>query len=538
MKITQENPAKNAWITQAIYKKTKTIFSVEYSEEKEWIIRGENQEDEEDFVNMPIAILLLQMPHLASLPNFEETQIYIYENKEWVLEEDEEYDEDEEDDEDDVDEFEENDNINFDAPFDTSSLHPEVITYINEKAAQGFYNHREIFEDLEDIFVDDEDVDSDGDFDVDDYRDYCRYAIVQKMKTQKQWQAPTTWDKLAQVFDNLCQNKIIALHNAGNTISEGEQEIYETFSIINEDDKTFTPIGYCFYHWQDVDLVSEDGDLCLAFGNIEVTSLEDAEYEYNNNKEASIKIGQQIVNELKQYGFKVDWGNVIEKRIRITNLNWQKKTRELENLSDRAIKYLTYPKPEKALQYIDYDNAVWAMLPKSILPDWSGIYSIQSVETGNAQEAEDFMNEQQAHYGLACNACGKNDLINKINIYGYDGLVWGEVIPELSYRKLDKGFLFAQVECTDDEDICDQLILNLKPEELKWEEATTLNAIADDYIVFNAVHRGMDVVDNLEDEYDDYPQIEITLENKTYQVLTTIYKDKKSQTEMYLFWIK
>lgn len=529
MKLLDTPLNKNVFATQKLLDNLSSLYSVTLLTGK-WFFRSKDDDaDEQKFKVVPLQKLITSNPHLLKLPPMDvNNNLVWYENAWCVL-----------DDEDEDDQFEENDDIDFEAPFDASNLHPEVITYINEKIAQGFYNHREIYGFLEDIFIDDEDVDPDGDFDADDYKDYCRYAVVQKMKTQKQWQTPTTWDKLAQVFDNLCQNKIIALHNAGNTISEGEQEVYEMFCRINEEcDKEYKiePIGYCFYHWQDVDRVFTDNDLTIAFGNIEVTNMQELEYNFKNNKEASISIGQIIVAELEKFGFQVEWEGIIEKRICIINLKWEKKIREAEGLSDRTYKYFTKSQPsQNSIEEIDDESAVWIMLPKTLLPDWSGIYSIHSVETGNAQEAEDFMDEEEAHYGLACDKT--DDYVNKINIYNFDGLVFGELLHHISKIPNKEGILLAQVEYTDDEDVCDELLLKLNPNNLQWNIKETFNAIADNYIIFNAVELGQYVLD-CESDQEEFPQIEFTLESKKYEVLYTIYEESESQSQVHLCWLK
>lgn len=529
MNLKETPISTTVFVTKLLAQRKDKVYSVKLLNDF-WFFKSKEEEEanDEKFVGISLEKLLESNPHLKKLPPMHTNKHLIYFENAWCLPNDEDDDDDETE--------EDIDDIDFDKPYDTSSLHPEVISYINEKVKMGFYNHREIYGFLEDIFTDDEDVDPDGNFNADDYKKYCRYAVVQKMRAQKKWQTPTSWDKLAQAFDNLCQQKIIALHNAGNTISEGEEEISEMFFRVNEEcDEEFRiePIGYCFYHQQDVDYNMEgSNDLTLSFGNIEII---DDDCMYNNSKEKSVAIGKMIVNELIKQGFEVEWEEVIEKRINIINLQLQKKVRELEDLGERAYKYLTKPQIE-GIEEIDYDNAVWVMLPKTMLPDWSGIYSIQSVETGNAQEAEDFMDEEEAHYGLACFEA--DDWINKLNFYNTEGLVWGEPLNHICLRKLEDGFLLAQVEYTDDEDVCDTLLQSINPMDLQWESTMPFQAIADNYIIFNAVHEGQSVVDSLFDDNGLLPQIEITLSNKMYQISTTNFEEEKSQTKMQLYWLR
>lgn len=126
----------------------------------------------------------------------------------------------------------------------------------------------------------------------------------------KVWQQPTDTEKLHAVFDNLCKEKIVALHNAGYTQSDA---IYDARNIWHDlEDNGVKPIGYCYYHGQDLERVIKTGTLCIGFyGEKE-----------KNDKEAII-IGHKIVKLLEEQGFNIEWDGSASKRIEIKNFNWQ-----------------------------------------------------------------------------------------------------------------------------------------------------------------------------------------------------------------------
>ena len=126
----------------------------------------------------------------------------------------------------------------------------------------------------------------------------------------KSWKQPTDPDLLVKAFDQLNQQKIVALHNAGYTKQDA---IYDALDVWKDaEDEGLKPIGYCYYHGQDLDRAIEDDRLFIGFyGATE-----------GNDKEAII-IGRKVVEALKGVGFDVEWNGSTAKRIEIRNFNWQ-----------------------------------------------------------------------------------------------------------------------------------------------------------------------------------------------------------------------
>ncbi len=141
-------------------------------------------------------------------------------------------------------------------------------------------------------------------------RNGIRNGYAKHIESSKGWQHPTDPEKLRQAFDSLCKEKIVALHNAGYTQSEALEDISDVWQDL--EDAYIQPIGYCYYHGQDLDRAINDGGLMIGFyGKKE-----------KNDKEAII-IGHKVVNALKAVGFDVKWNHAASQRIEIPDFKWE-----------------------------------------------------------------------------------------------------------------------------------------------------------------------------------------------------------------------
>jgi hypothetical protein len=89
-------------------------------------------------------------------------------------------------------------------------------------------------------------------------------AVHQHEVEEATWPAKTDCDRLDAVFTTLEDQGIIALQNAGNTMSEGLSDVFSTYHEAGGAASGYD--GYCFYHGQDLENVVEGGYLHLAFG--------------------------------------------------------------------------------------------------------------------------------------------------------------------------------------------------------------------------------------------------------------------------------
>ncbi|MET4083187.1 hypothetical protein ABIB40_003156 [Pedobacter sp. UYP30] len=186
-------------------------------------------------------------------------------------------------------------------------LKNEVLEFIRQEIKFGFDNQADILEAVWTAGFENEDQ-----LNEEWLKQIIAEHYSQNQTESKRWTKPTDFDKLANVFDELNQEKIIALHKAGYTKQDGYSDVSEVVHLLK--DGNIIPLGYCFYHTQDLErAIDPTGkNLFLAFDDIK------------QNTEESILIGQKIVSKLHEKGFIVEWNGTIEQRIEIKNISWQK----------------------------------------------------------------------------------------------------------------------------------------------------------------------------------------------------------------------
>lgn len=131
------------------------------------------------------------------------------------------------------------------------------------------------------------------------------------LEESKDWPQPTATQRLISAFDELAEkHKIIALHFAGYTISEGEYEVTEIERTLIENDEKSE--GYCFYHGQDLERAVHQSGLHIAFQKID-----------NQNDSVAKDIAKKIVDTLEKHGLTTEWDKKVTSRIFIPDFKWQ-----------------------------------------------------------------------------------------------------------------------------------------------------------------------------------------------------------------------
>lgn len=132
------------------------------------------------------------------------------------------------------------------------------------------------------------------------------------LEESKNWENPTDTEKLIKAFNELCDQNIIALHNAGYTTSDGEYEVVEVERELR--DNGVESDGYCFYHEQDLAraVVQDDPSLYIAFQKVD-----------NSDEETTISIGNKVAEVLKNNGFELNWDGSARRKIEIPGFRWQ-----------------------------------------------------------------------------------------------------------------------------------------------------------------------------------------------------------------------
>jgi hypothetical protein len=136
--------------------------------------------------------------------------------------------------------------------------------------------------------------------------------LVKLAEEKKTWPAITDCDRLNSAFDKMSHRGILAMHNAGNTQSDGYDDFIEAYA--RHPNKN-TIIGYCYYHGQDLERAVRGGGLFFAFGPAD-PKKEDTE---------GPTVGKMICEELERAGLHVEWDGTFGKRIRVPKFLWQKR---------------------------------------------------------------------------------------------------------------------------------------------------------------------------------------------------------------------
>jgi len=134
--------------------------------------------------------------------------------------------------------------------------------------------------------------------------------------------------RLRNVFDALNRERIIAIHFAGYTQSDGHDEVGVVFQFMK--DNNIPRRGYCFYHQQDIERAMDESikRLYLAFHSM------------NGDEQIAVEVGKRIAELLTQNGFDVEWDNSPGTRIAVNNFLWDKVYDEEDYGIDRAIRIM------------------------------------------------------------------------------------------------------------------------------------------------------------------------------------------------------
>ena len=180
----------------------------------------------------------------------------------------------------------------------------ELIDEINYEIQllikSGFYSDDEIVEIIDDEFIE-ENIPEDS---------INKLFLENKENLEEIKEDSDDFINLKNAFLDLTKENIISIHNAGYDIEEGIQDSFELF--IHLRNNKFSPIGFCFYSFEDIENVIEENNLSIAFGD----------FEYDEEK--GLEIAKKIVSALKKYGFEINWNESVDERIEIKDFNWKK----------------------------------------------------------------------------------------------------------------------------------------------------------------------------------------------------------------------
>ena len=166
------------------------------------------------------------------------------------------------------------------------------------------------FHSLADILMMLEDCDEPDSVDQEMLAELARSEFQAKREAEVTWPSITDCDRLEDAFYALISLGVVALHNAGYTMSDGLSAVgYELVNYHGDQVK-----GYCFYHEQDVGRAVDGYGLWVAFGDLD------------NTESGKRAVGQLVKTELERQGFIVTWDGDPNTRIDLPKILWQRRT--------------------------------------------------------------------------------------------------------------------------------------------------------------------------------------------------------------------
>lgn len=167
----------------------------------------------------------------------------------------------------------------------------------------GFHDDEDIADLIDDLLIDEPGLDADA------LWAYARGEQQAKMAEAATWPAHTDCDRLDAAFDALGAVRILALHNAGYTRSDGHAEAAEALAEVPEG--VFD--GYCFYHGQDVEGALAGGSLWIAFDHVEGGDGDRA------------GVARRILAALAEAGLAPAWTGDVNRRIELPAFDWKRR---------------------------------------------------------------------------------------------------------------------------------------------------------------------------------------------------------------------
>lgn len=176
-----------------------------------------------------------------------------------------------------------------------------ILNAIKTWVWSGFYELDEVHEMIDDIL----ETDADETF----LRSAVAAEFAEKAAAEASWPEHTDCDRLDEAFESLNAFGIVALQNAGYTMSDGLSDVAE---VLHERERNGMK-GYCFYHGQDVERgVAGDG-LMIAFGDLD------------DDRTKKGEIGEIVKQMLEQAGLTVKWDGDPDNRLSLPLFDWKRR---------------------------------------------------------------------------------------------------------------------------------------------------------------------------------------------------------------------
>jgi hypothetical protein len=182
--------------------------------------------------------------------------------------------------------------------------------WVTTEVLGGFTKQKDLFADIEERTADEgvEEI-------APDLRKHARDLYAKRKTEEAKWKGATMNDRIDAAFEALNDAGIVAMQDAGYTMSDGWEDCNEVARELDEAGDR--PRGATFYHGQDLERGVQDEGLMLVYGAYEE---DDAKHDA-----ASLAIAREVVATLERHGVKTKWNGKVETRIEIRPFEWKKR---------------------------------------------------------------------------------------------------------------------------------------------------------------------------------------------------------------------
>lgn len=183
----------------------------------------------------------------------------------------------------------------------------DIIDTIDFEVRAGFGDAESLREELEESLRDElPDITDD---DVKEMVAHLDRELRARDELEATWTETTTNDRITAAFDALDAKGIVALEEAGETLTDGWDEALD-IADERDDDHYW---GAAYYHRQDVERGVAGQGLLIAYGAFAETEPE------------ALRVARLVVETLRSHGVPVSWDGTVEKRIQIEPFEWRRR---------------------------------------------------------------------------------------------------------------------------------------------------------------------------------------------------------------------
>jgi hypothetical protein len=141
--------------------------------------------------------------------------------------------------------------------------------------------------------------------------------------------SPGCYQRLANLFDELNNERLISLHCAGYTNGDGMSAIDEVIAQV-----PYKLVGYIYYHQQDLERCIDSQQLTLSYGAFRETE------QTASSGRTKTEMGAYLSDKLRAAGFEVQWDGLPTTKLTLVNFTWDRMPEKSAWCTERCIERL------------------------------------------------------------------------------------------------------------------------------------------------------------------------------------------------------